>query len=137
MNYTEFLKKLGETALAYAENSEAKVDMAPADTSVGISGDVTKEVVFDGNGVWSYSLSQYCPVNVDVVASVQNAPSGASFKVIIDTNHPGHMEFDDIQPNQEIKATIKTNVFSSTSISITVKSNMPNIKAAFKLHYSV
>lgn len=136
MTYTEFLEKLGNTALAYAKDPNAAVSGAPLE-DVGISGDVDKDMDFDGNGNWTYSLSQYCPLNVDVKATVQSAPEGAVFNITIDTNYPAHMNWDGVRPGQTIETTIKTNTFSSTKINIKVHSNQPNSKASFHLHYSV
>lgn len=137
MEYTEFLRQLGKTALAYAENPDAAVDELPVNGGVGVSGNIEKQVQFDGNGKWSYELSQYCPLNVDVTGSVQSAPEGSVFTVNIDTNYPQHKTFDGITTGQEIKTTIKTNTFSKTRITITITSNKPNTSATFRLHYSV
>lgn len=137
MEYTEFLKQLGKTALAYAENPDAAEDQLPADGGVGVSGNVEKHVEFDGKGKWSYELLQYCPINVDVSGSVQSAPDGSVFTVNIDTNYPQHKKFEGVTTGQEIKTTIKTNTFSKTRITITITSNKPNTSATFKLHYSV
>lgn len=137
MEYTEFLRQLGKTALAYAENPDAAENQLPVNGGVGVSGDVKKEVQFDGNGKWSYELSQYCPINVDVSGSVQSAPEGSVFTVKIDTNYPQHKTFEDVITGQEIKTTIKTNTFSKTHITITIISNKPNTSATFRLHYSV
>lgn len=137
MEYTEFLKQIGRTALAYAENPDAAEQQLQADGGVGVSGNVEKNVEFDGSGKWSYTLSQYCPINVDVSGSVQSAPDGSVFTVNIDTNYPQHKTFEGVTTGQEIKTTIKTNTFSKTRITITITSNKPNTSATFRLHYSV
>ena len=58
MEYKEFLTKLGETALRYAEQPEGAEDAASVPESVGLSYDVTAQ--FDSNGNWTFSKSVYC-----------------------------------------------------------------------------
>lgn len=137
MTYTDFLKKLAETALAYAEDPDGEVVLASAENDLGVSGDVTKDINFDASGTWSFTLKKYCPINVDVTASVQSAPAGSVFSVNVNTNNSQNLNFDNVQPGQEIKATIKTKTFGKTRITVTVRSNQPNTKATFKLHYKV
>lgn len=137
MEYTEFLRQLGKTALAYAENPDAAENQLTAGGGVGVSGNIEEHVQFDGSGKWSHEISKYCPINVDVSGSVQSAPDGSVFTVKIDTNYPQHKTFEGVTTGQEIKTTIKTNTFSSTHITITITSNKPNTSATFRLHYSV
>lgn len=135
MEYKEFLTQLGNTALKYAEipldSEDAVVENGLPD---GIHKDIDKTVQFDGNGNWSFSTSQYCPINIDAVASINGAPSDAVFDIIIDTNYSQHFEFKGKHSGDSASLTIKTNTFSKTKITVNIHSSKPNISA--KLHLS-
>ena len=130
MEYKEFLTRLGETALRYAEQPEGAEDAANESEVVGLSYDVTAQ--FDSNGNWTFSKSVYCPINVDATASINGAPSDATFDITLDTNNSQHFEYHNKHSGDAISLTIKTKTFSSTKLDIKLHSSKPNISA--KLH---
>ena len=138
MEYKEYLKQLGETALRYAEEPEIdeEICLDPVNEA-DISGDVDIPVTFDANGNFSYEYSIYCPANIDITAWISGVPNDSVFDVKIDTNYPEHKTFNDITPNKQMSTTIKTNYFSKTSIKIQVHSNNPSISGTCHLHYNV
>ncbi|MGE7112535.1 hypothetical protein [Lysinibacillus sp. NPDC047702] len=77
------MKKLGETALKYAElsDNENTVNLTPVPQE-GISGDIEEKATFNGNEDWTFEYSKYCPVNICSV-----------FDVYIDTNYLEHKSF--------------------------------------------
>lgn len=135
MEYKEFLTKLGETALRYAEQpegSEEEVAGVVNEVKDGVGKTIDQTVQFDSNGNWTYSTSIYCPINIDATASINDAPSDASFDIVIDTNYPKHYEFHNKHSGESVSLTIKTNTFSKTKITIKVHCSKPNSSA--KLH---
>lgn len=137
MEYKEFLTKLGETALRYAEQpegSEEEVAEVVNEVKDGVGKTIDQTVQFDANGDWSFSTSVYCPINIDATASINDAPSDASFDVVIETNYPKTYEFHNKHSGDSVSLTIKTNTFSKTTITIRLHSSKPNISA--KLHLS-
>ena len=134
MEYKEFLTKLGETALRYAEMPEGSEDMLEGVNELkdGVGKSIDQTVKFDGNGDWSYSTSFYCPFNLDATASISDASSDASFDIVLDTNYPKHYEFHNKHVGETVSLTIKTNTFSNTKITIKVHCSKPNSSA--KLH---
>ena len=135
MEYKEFLTKLGETALRYAEQPEgSEEEMAGVVNEVkdGVGKTIDQTVQFDSNGNWTFSTSIYCPINIDATASINDAPSDASFDIVIDTNYPKHYEFHNKHSGESVSLTIKTNTFSKTKITIKVHCSKPNSSA--KLH---
>ena len=99
----------------------------------GIHKDIDKTVQFDGNGNWSFSTSQYCPINIDAVASIKNAPADAIFDITINTNYPQKFEFHGLHVGDKKELTIKTNTFSKTKITVNIHSSKPNISAELTL----
>ena len=138
MEYKEYLKKLGETALKYAElsDNENTVDLTPVPQE-GISGDIEEKISFNGNGDWTFEYSKYCPVNISADGWIDGAPDGSVFDVYIDTNYPEHKSFKAVLQGQKLSTTIKTNTFSQTSLKIRIHSNKPNSTGTFHLHYSI
>ena len=135
MEYKEFLTKLGETALRYAEQpegSEEEVAGVVNEVKDGVGKTIDQTVQFDSNGNWTFSTSIYCPINIDATASINDAPSDASFDIVIDTNYPKHYEFHNKHSGESVSLTIKTNTFSKTKITIKVHCSKPNSSA--KLH---
>ena len=135
MEYKKFLTKLGETALRYAEQPEgSEEEMAGVVNEVkdGVGKTIDQTVQFDSNGNWTFSTSIYCPLNIDATASINDAPSDASFDIVIDTNYPKHYEFHNKHSGESVSLTIKTNTFSKTKITIKVHCSKPNSSA--KLH---
>lgn len=139
MDYKEFLTKLGNTALKYAETPLDSEEVVPVENELenGIHIDKDITVNFDGNGNWSYSISKYCPINIDAVASIKNAPADAVFDVKIKTNYPQNFELSGLHVGDKKELTIKTNTFSNTKISINVHSSKPNISAVLSLKLDI
>jgi hypothetical protein len=126
----QFLLDLRKAIDANLENGELTVKEVAAPLTVepyqfvGISKDVP--IDFDGNGDFSRTVSQYCPVNISFSGYITDL--NASFHVHIDTNYPQHFDWDVIE-GQTISATIKTKIFGSTSGTITIHSSVPNTQA--------
>ena len=141
MEYKEFLTKLGETALRYAELPEGPEEVAGVINEVevkdGVGKTIDQTVQFDGNGDWSFSTSVYCPINIDATASINDAPSDASFDITIDTNYSQHFNFHDKHSGDSVSLTIKTNTFSKTKIAIKLHSSKPNISARLHLNCNI
>lgn len=138
MEYKEYLRKLGETALMYAElpDTDEAVNLEPMNEA-DISGDIEIQVSFDTDGNLTYEYSKYCPKNIDITAWIFGVPDDSVFNVIIDTNYPQHKTFDGVTPNTHMSTTIKTNTFSKTSIKIHVHSNKPSVAGTLHLNYKV
>jgi hypothetical protein len=96
----------------------------------GISKDIN--VHFDGSGNAAFNFSQYCPVNIDASAYINGLD--AIFDVHIDTNYPQHFSWSGVRQGQAVTCTIKTNVFSSTSVNISIHSSVPNKDATIHLN---
>jgi hypothetical protein len=90
---------------------------------------------FDGNGNAQHSLSVYCPVNVRFSGSINGL--NAVFTVVIDTDHPQHLRWDNVAAGQVVSDTLKTNVFSKTNGTLTVHSSVPNASATMHLDCSL
>lgn len=136
MEYKEFLTRLGETALRYAEMSEGPEEMVGVISEVknGAEKTIDQTVNFDGNGNWSFSTSVYCPINIDATASINDAPGDVSFDITLDTDYPQHFDLHNKHSGDSVSLTIRTNTFSKTKITIKLHSSKPNISA--KLHLS-
>lgn len=106
-----------------------------ASKNVKISGDIERDMNFDASGNWTFSYSQYSPLNIDATAWVMN--SDGVFDVYLDTNKPQHEEWHALLQNQQFSTTIRTCWFEATSLNIVVHSNKPNASAKFHLHYCV
>lgn len=141
MQYGDFLRKLGETALKYADMTEEEtngfvLDVVD-DNGLSASKSIVQQVSFDSNGDWFYEVSLYCPINVDANAHVENAPNGSVFDIYIDTNYSEHKEFKGIVSGQNVSVTLKTNVFSKTKFKFHIHSNKPNSSATFNVQCSL
>lgn len=63
MEYREFLTKLGETALRYAELPEGSKDISEEiNEANGIGKNAVQMLQFDSNGDWTYSTSFASPL---------------------------------------------------------------------------
>lgn len=63
MEYKEFLTKLGETALRYAELPEGSKDISEEiNEANGIGKNAVQMLQFDSNGDWTYSTSFTSPL---------------------------------------------------------------------------
>lgn len=139
MEYKEYLRKLGRTALEYADlpdDDSGKISLEPV-SEENIGGQIEKVITFDEQGNWSLEISKYCPSNIDIEAWISKAPDGSIFDLYIDTNYPQNLCFKGIKPDEKVKTTIKTNTFSKTNITILVHSNKPNTTVTVYLHYSI
>jgi hypothetical protein len=99
------------------------------------SGDVTQAITFDGNGKASFGFSQYCPVNISLSAYIDGLD--AVYDVVLQSNYPQHEEWHGVKQDQTISLTLKTNMFSKTSVNISIQSSIPNKQATAHLHYSI
>ncbi|MDR1095661.1 MAG: hypothetical protein LBL31_04675 [Spirochaetaceae bacterium] len=131
-------KFLSDLKKAVAENAESGVlkisDKAVPLTveprkTVGVSTDFTLN--FDAAGNAQKGLSQWCPVNVDFTGVINGL--NATFTIIIDTNYPQHLRWDNVAAGQSVGGTLKTNVFSSTDGILSVHSTVPNASASMHL----
>lgn len=140
MQYDEFLSLLGNAIDKHQNMTENgacnEIDLTPVNEA-NISGDITRDITFDGNGNWCFNYSQYCPINIDASAYINDEKNDVFYDVSIDTNYPEHHRFNGIRSGQQISVKIKTNTFSKTSLQINVHSNKPNSKGTFHLHYSL
>lgn len=136
MEYKEFLTRLGETALRYAELPEGSEDISEEINDLeGLGKNVVQTLQFDKNGDWTYSNSFYCPLNLDMTASISDAPSDTSFDIVLDTNYSQHFAFHDKHSGDSVSFTMKTNIFSKTKITFKIHCSRPNSSA--KLHLSI
>ncbi len=146
MEYKEFLTKVGNTMLKYAEmpegaevTAEASADvMSLEEAAKAVNKSITQTVNFDGNGDWTYSTSVYCPFNIDASGQItESSSSSAVFDIYINTNYSQNFEDHNIKVGDTIQHTIKTNVFSNTKISIKIHSSVANSTATFKLDCNI
>jgi hypothetical protein len=131
-----FLEQLKKAIEEHIDEDGPKFNEAAADLKatprqlVGISKDFN--VNFDGNGNAAFSFSQYCPINIDASAYITGLD--AVFDVHIDTNYPQHFSWGGIRQGQTVTCTLKTNVFSSTGVNISIHSSVPNKSATIHLN---
>jgi hypothetical protein len=135
--YLEKLKAVIEQNLAEEDGIKlgATQSLAIEPKEDGISGDITQAITFDGNGNASFGFSQYCPANISLSAYIDGLD--AVYDVVLQSNYSQHEEWHGIKQDQTISLTLKTNMFSKTSVNISIRSSIPNKQASAHLHYSV
>jgi hypothetical protein len=134
-------KFLSELKKAVAENADGVLEISDKIKPLtveprkmfGISADFILN--FDPAGNAQKSISQYCPVNVNFTGVINGLD--AVFTVMLDTNYPQHLRWDNVAAGQSVGGTLKTNVFSKTNGTLTVHSSVPCASATMHLDYSL
>jgi len=107
------------------------------EAAVNLSGNITKDVTFDGAGNASFGISKYCAgLTIHISGSMSGGPDNAAYNLTLTTNYPQRFDWAGIRAGQTINADIKTNFWRSTSINANLHSSVPNSKATVNLHYS-
>lgn len=90
----------------------------------------------DGNGNYSYNISQYGGgITVSCDAWVENPD--ASYSVKVKSSDGGGGSWDNIRPGQHLSFKLKTSFFHNTKISVEGHASVSNQTGSGKLEYSL
>ena len=134
----EFYEKVIDAAKAAIDES-GKADAVPGlqVSNFGISGNVTIPLNFDANGNASYNYTKRCVgITVSLSAYIDSCPADSRFDIHLHTDYSQDFSWGGVAPGAVISQNIKTNFWTSTTITVTVHSNHPNSSATMHLHYS-
>ncbi len=114
------------------EDYDKPLTIEPA---LSVSGDVNQDLDFDAEGN-AYITITKATLGITVHLNGFIAGLNSRFDIWLDTNYSEHKTWQNIGPDENIEATLKTNFFGKTTIKVKVHCSVPHGKATAKLHYS-
>jgi hypothetical protein len=102
-----------------------------------VSGGFDVNEMLDGNGNYHFEASQYAPgLTVNLTVTIFSPDDTYSAK--LSSNGGGGGQWDNVHINQPQSASIKTNVFSKTTLKVDVHSNTArNVQFNARVEYSI
>lgn len=94
------------------------------------------DFVFDNNGDYSYTASEYGFGKKVNIRGKVTVPEDGVYSATIISSDGGGGKWEGVKANQEISCVINTSFFHKTTITVNIHSNKPNCNGHVVIDYS-
>ena len=117
-------------------NTESLVAMSKHNVDE-IKDSIDFDFIFDNNGEYSYTTSQYgFGKRVNIRGRI-TVPGDGIYSVNIKSSDGGGGKWDGVKANQEVACVISTSIWHETTIIVYIHSNKPNCNGHAVIEYSL